>query len=443
MNKQDNTMAEPPVKMKKQSGSVCKNLNAESIQDYNPTPEPSKASPMRLAQEERDYKIEKGYCFKITILLVGITLFLTLIFFIISVVLYTSHEQLHVQASELQEAECLIQNLQQHLNNTDKLQTSLQNKVQKLEEQLSLELQNHTQRIAQLSHELQSYTLRTEQELNKTQDSIENLILPKYSCKDLPQGSPSGYYHITTSNGITEVYCYTDLRNCSCNGTTTEWMRAANLDMTDPTQQCPDGFKLINRTETPLRTCGRLDDSDDCVSTTFPVHGTEYSNVCGRIVAYQLGSPSAIYNDMADIRYSLPNDIDRNYVAGISLTHGSPRQHIWTFANAKGEGYSNEICPCTDGSEGSVPTFVGNDYFCDTAIRPLSDAISGIFYPDDPLWDGQGCGGNSTCCEFNNPPWFCKQLPQPTTDDIELRLCENSSPSADDSPFEIVELYIN
>ena len=43
------------------------------------------------------------------------------------------------------------------------------------------------------------------------------------------------------------------------------------------------------------------------------------------------------------------------------------------------------------------------------------------WYTSDPLWDGEGCGGNSTCCEFNNLPWFYKDLPQPTTDDIELR----------------------
>ena len=24
--------------------------------------------------------------------------------------------------------------------------------------------------------------------------------------------------------------------------------------------------------------------------------------------------------------------------------------------------------------------------------------------------------------EFNNPPWFCKQLPEPTTEDIEIRI---------------------
>ena len=43
------------------------------------------------------------------------------------------------------------------------------------------------------------------------------------------------------------------------------------------------------------------------------------------------------------------------------------------------------------------------------------------------MWDGKGRRGSSTCCEFNNPPLFCKDLPQPTTDDIELRLCADES----------------
>ena len=60
------------------------------------------------------------------------------------------------------------------------------------------------------------------------------------------------------------------MRNCSWDSAT-GWMREANLDMTDPTQQCPDGFKLINRTKPPVRTCGRPDGQrDGCASTTFP-----------------------------------------------------------------------------------------------------------------------------------------------------------------------------
>ena len=334
--------------------------------------------------------------------------------------LNSSNEQLQLQASELEEAQHFIQSLQLQLNKTVELRESLQNDFHLLiEEQQTNELltQNRIQGI--------------EQELDNTINLIKDVILLR-SCNDLPQGSPSGYYHIPTNGtGIIHVYCDTNLRYCSCNASG-GWMRVANLDMTDPTQQCPGGFKLINRTEPPLRTCGRPDGVSGCVSTTFKAHGIEYSRVCGRIVGYQIGSPSGF-------RYQ-SEGINSHYVSGISLTYGQPRQHIYTFANARGESYTSEVCPCIQGGTDVVPQFVGSDYFCDSAVGMLG-ADEGVFYSYDPLWDGQRCGSTSTCCEFNNPPWFCKQLPQPTTDDIEMRICENNVPSRDESPFEVVELF--
>ena len=211
--------------------------------------------------------------------------------------------------------------------------------------------------------------------------------------------------------------------------------------MTDPNQNCPDKFRLVNRTEPPLRTCGRP--GAGCVSTTFPTHGVEYSRVCGKVIGYQHKSPNA-FESFYD---GIATTIDSYYVAGVSITHGLyPRQHIWTFAAAVDEysGTTTEWqCPCTrPGFTDSVtvPPFVGQDYFCETGAR---DRFQFIFYSNDPLWDGQGCGGNSTCCEFNNPPWFCKQLPQPTIDDIELRLCDNGPVHNEDTPIESVEIYIN
>ena len=334
--------------------------------------------------------------------------------------LNSSNEQLQLQAFELEDAQHFSKSLQLQLNKTNQfLQKNLQILVEERQNDEFL-IQNRIQEI--------------KQELNNTVNLIEQIVLPTHSCRDLPQGSPSGYYYIKTSNGYIQVYCDTSLRNCTCN-VTTGWLRVVELDMTDPTQQCPDGFKLIRRTEPPLRTCGRPDGHrDGCVSTKFPVHGVEYSRVCGRIVGYQFGSPSAF--DTGE------SSIDRDYMAGISFTHGLPREHIWSFVNAQNENTTSEVCPCIRNSRISVPLFVGEDYFCDSAVRG-SDRTEGIYHPDDPLWDGQGCGSTSTCCEFNNPPWFCKQLPQPTTDDIELRLCENTDSIYDDSPFELIQLYIN
>ena len=270
---------------------------------------------------------------------------------------------------------------------------------------------------------------------------IGTFFNPVSSCSDIPQDSPSGEYWIQTSNtnSPVQVHCDMNPRNCSCN-TTGGWTRVANLDMTVPSQQCPDGFRLVNRTTAPLRTCGRPDNFTGCVSTTFPVLGIAYSQVCGRLIGYHDKTPNAFrpYHDDESLT------IDDYYVDGISLTHGqSPRQHIWTFAAAIDETRSSpSVCPCTRPDityTGVVPPFIGQDYFCETGSR---DRLQHIFYPDDPLWNGQGCGGNSTCCSFNNPPWFCKQLPQPTTDDIELRLCGDENTNNEDTPLEMAEIYI-
>ena len=261
---------------------------------------------------------------------------------------------------------------------------------------------------------------------------------PASSCSDIAQNSLSGEYWIQTSSSNCPIQLYCDMtsRNCSCN-TTGGWTRVANLDMTDPNQQCPDGFRLVTRTTAPLRTCGRSDNFFGCVSTTFPVHGIKYSNVCGRVIGYQFGSPDAFPS-------SIIINLNDSYVDGISLTHGqSPVEHIWTFVGAVDETDSEgNVCPCTHPEIPytlAVPPFIGQDYFCDTGSR---DDWQTIFYDRDPLWDGQGCGGTSTCCSFNNPPWFCKQLPQPTTDDIELRLCSDEVTTNEDTPLEIVEIYI-
>ena len=212
-------------------------------------------------------------------------------------------------------------------------------------------------------------------------------------------------------------------------------MRVANLNMTDTNQHCPSGFRLIT---SPKRTCGT---PGSCVSTTFPLNGVKYSKVCGKIISYQYGHPDAF----APYYYNSGLTIDSGYVNGISLTHGqTSRKHVWTFAAAVDEIRSNHwVCPCTKTDTpytGRVPSFIGQDYFCDTGSRYRHQAHQ--FYSADPLWDGSGCGSTSSCCGFNNPPWFCKQLPQPTTDDIEMRLCVDEPSSNENIALETVEIYV-
>ena len=83
--------------------------------------------------------------------------------------------------------------------------------------------------------------------------------------------------------------------------------------------------------------------------------------------------------------------------------------------------------------------FIGQDCFCDRGSRYEWRAQ---WYHADPLWDGSGCGPTSSCCGFNNPPWFCKQLPQPTTDDIEMRVCINEAISNEYIALETVQIFV-
>ena len=136
------------------------------------------------------------------------------------------------------------------------------------------------------------------------------------------------------------------------------------------------------------------------------------------------------------------SQIDTYYVDGVILTHGSsPRRHIWIFACADSEDDQDRFnkCPCTNAAittrVSPPPSFVGNDYFYDTAA--LTGFSHGTFYNGDQLYDGTGCGTNSTCCSFNSPPWFYKQLPQVTTDDIYIYIWNN-----EDIAIEIVEIYV-
>ncbi len=209
--------------------------------------------------------------------------------------------------------------------------------------ELQVQLNNSNQLLQKLQNQLSATTAVLQQSLSEQENRLGNIQLiveelekvrlggvnnPASSCSDIPQDRPSGEYWIATdsTSSPVQVYCDMNRTSCSCN-TAGGWMRVANLDMTDPNQNCPEGLSLVTRGEPPLRTCGGIE-GPGCTSTTYSTDGVEYSKVCGRIIAYQSGSPDAFSPYFR-------NTIDDVYVDGVSLTHGqSPRQHIWTFAGA-------------------------------------------------------------------------------------------------------------
>ena len=89
-------------------------------------------------------------------------------------------------------------------------------------------------------------------------------------------------------------------------------------------------------------------------------------------------------------------------------------------------------CPCSDTVfQPDVPQFVEQDYYCD-----VEDTDT--FIHADRLWDKYDClSGAEACCEEGQ--W---DLPQPTTDDIEFRLCSDQERANEDVYIEQLDIYV-
>ena len=213
----------------------------------------------------------------------------------------------------------------------ERVHVSMNDSTSELERRI-LQLQNSVND----HYEVQSNVSRSfSSEINNIIQSLSGQYsnLPAASCFQivlLNSSSPSGQYWIRSSNGsAVRVYCEFN-RKCGCDGPS-GWTRVAFLNMSDPNQVCPRNWTTI---PTLVKTCGRVRKNEtNCDSVFYSTFGLTYSRVCGRIIAYQNGNTDAF---KGLVFYS---GIDRPYVDGVSLTHGSvgSRQHIWSFASAIGE----------------------------------------------------------------------------------------------------------
>ena len=211
------------------------------------------------------------------------------------------------------------------------------------------------------------------------------------------------------------------------------WYRVAYLNMTDPqSQRCPSVWREYN--SNGFRACGRP------VSTVASQPGKlytthrQYSKVCGRIIAIQVASPDGFH--------SINTGINEGYIDGVSVTYGSPRTHIWSFVGSYSEqATESNACPC-DYIFGNPPqSFVGTNYYCESG-NPTGN-WQGQSFPNDKLWDGQQCSSEGTCCSgANTPPWFKVNLSSPTSDDIEIRIMGTESTTNEDTPIELLEIYV-
>ena len=266
------------------------------------------------------------------------------------------------------------------------------------------------------------------------------------SCKDIKRkwsDSPSGYYQLGTKRGPVSVYCNMDELCGSKEG----WTRLGYLNMADPSESCPYGFKLYQHGG--VRACGRQSSSvGSCVALELLADDISYSQVCGRVVGYQYASTDAVDSTIGTGAH---NDINSYYVDGVSITRGSPRQHVWTLIAGYLEASHRSVhggvynCPCSQGStqNSTLQSFIGNDYFCESGNPATDGTYQSILYASDPLWDGKGCGSlEGTCCAAPGLPWFHKKLNTTTTDYLELRVCGDEGTGNEDTPISFYEIYV-
>uniref|UniRef100_A0A1X7UD86 Uncharacterized protein n=1 Tax=Amphimedon queenslandica TaxID=400682 RepID=A0A1X7UD86_AMPQE len=208
------------------------------------------------------------------------------------------------------------------------------------------------------------------------------------------------------------------------------WTRLAYLDMTDVTQNCPSGFRLYQ--SGGVRACGRpATNNGSCVSVDFPSNGISYSQICGRVFGHSYISPDAVQNGTNH------NNLNADYVDGVSITRGSPRQHVWTLMATRDDSLANgghSNCPCVNGSTQVPQSFVGSHYFCEGAGGNWNDL----------QWDGKDCSAHEAlCCSAPGLPWFHRDYGNTTTTDyIELRVCADQETGDEDAPVSFYEIYI-
>lgn len=221
----------------------------------------------------------------------------------------------------------------------------------------------------------------------------------------------------------------------SCGGKEGGWMKIASIVNGDV---CPSGWTQIT---SPVKACRATSSNSGCYPVTFTNNGIPYQHVCGKVVGYQKGTPDGFY---AFGYNSYPSKaIDGPYVDGVSLTYGTPRKHLWTYANgvsSNGGTHQRNNCPCAKYPGTIPPTFVRDHYYCDSG-NP-DKLIHAMYYTSNVVWDGKGCIAGDSCCSQAGMPWFYRQIPIKIDEPIEARICYDQSFSDEGVLVGDMELYV-
>ena len=252
---------------------------------------------------------------------------------------------------------------------------------------------------------------------------------PGKSCSDIHQinkatRGKSGDYWIGNSNSTFQVFCDMESQ-CGEGG----WMRVADLD-TSRGDDCPTGWVRDTTSNPDINVCIPPNNNAGCHSTFFSVYNISYHKICGQARGYQKGSTDA---------FSLINEnaksIDVSYGDSLSITIGSPRKHVWTYAVG---WWDNGGCPCSP-IKHFPPSFVQNHYYCESG----NPSAGNQYFIGDPLWDGFGCQNpDNNCCSYTGQPWFLRQFAIAQQDVIEVRQCTDEGFGNEGVAIDKLQLFV-
>ena len=209
-----------------------------------------------------------------------------------------------------------------------------------------------------------------------------------------------------------------------------------DLTKTGSAGNCPSPWYMI--TVNGRKMCRVPSDTSGCSSVTYPLYETEYNKIRGRIRGYQKGNTDGF----APSDKAAGISIDGVYVDGVSITIGYPRQHVWTYAagvSADGN-HPKSNCPCAATRGSNPPSFVGNNYYCQSGSQWIPDHET--YFTDNPLWQGNCTYSKNNCCANVGLPWFARRLPSIQYDDIEVRICYDETYSSEAVLIDQLEIEV-
>ena len=249
---------------------------------------------------------------------------------------------------------------------------------------------------------------------------------PGESCREIYEWNPqthnrSAYYWLL--NPPRHVYCDMEQRvECDNIG---GWTRIASVNIAGG-DDCPTGWE--KRSIKGISFCRSLSDSSGCYPAIFSSKEISYQKICGMARGYQKGTTDAFR------RF-------HNITDGLSIIHGDPHQHIWSYIAGYTDGSPHDSsCPCAGNQGSESDSFIGSNYYCESGSPTLPNSAG--YYLSDPLWDGFDCPDGNTCCDDPNLPWFYRELDTATTDDIEVFVCTDQSFRDEAVLVDQLELYV-